>query len=316
MLAKSHTMLTKFCFITCRKMLTICRTVLYSCRFQNGKSIYHKYLCQLSAKLDNDKTNKSFKVTSKDNFLQGKDAQLHSIYRHFKSTEKDLGLIKDMGSLHKSPAPPLLLGVSGLIPFVTPPLIMYTQGVTCPELLDLQLYYGAVILSFLGGVRWGMAATPGSPIPGNWAHYSWSVVPSLIAWGSLIAPGTSPGLATVIFGIGITCYKDLSQTGYPSWFKGLRMLLTFVAILSMSSSLVITYMFETKKPLSEAILTSKTQLQEQINALRMIVEENKTASTEIKEEANAENTTDKLDKSANTEVEESAVNNKAGKATE
>ena len=134
-----------------------------------------------------------------------------TINRHFGTTMKDLGAINDIGSLYKSPAAPLLLGTAGLIPFVTPPLIMYAQEISCPELIDVQLYYGAVILSFLGGVRWGMAATPGSPIPGTWGQYSWSVTPSLIEWAGLMKPSTPTASIAKISILVIPSYKYLQQ---------------------------------------------------------------------------------------------------------
>ena len=56
--------------------------------------------------------------------------------------------------------------------------------------------YGAVILSFLGGVRWGMAVD-GSKFPPSsaWYHYTWSVTPSLMAWAALCLPSIS-GMVT------------------------------------------------------------------------------------------------------------------------
>ena len=51
-----------------------------------------------------------------------------------------------------------------------------------------QLAYGASILSFLGGVRWGMLVNPGAPIAGSWLQYSYAVAPSLVAWSALLMP--------------------------------------------------------------------------------------------------------------------------------
>ena len=129
---------------------------------------------------------------------------------------------------------------------------MYSQAMFCPELAEFQLYYGAVILSFLGGVRWGMAATSYG-IPHTWAQYSWSVTPSLIAWVALMLPGCTYGYLSLIIGHGITFYKDMNESGYPSWFKGLRFFLTFFALLSLISGLVCAYAFANKKTLGEAI---------------------------------------------------------------
>ena len=54
-----------------------------------------------------------------------------------------------------SPPAALFYGISGLIPFLSIPAYMLGTGVFIPELAYSQLAYGAVILSFLGGARWG-----------------------------------------------------------------------------------------------------------------------------------------------------------------
>lgn len=202
-----------------------------------------------------------------------------AIHRNFCSTVKALGSIKDKGSSYQISAPQLGLGASGVIPFVIPPLIMYTQGMTCEELVNIQLCYGAVILSFLGGIRWGMATIPGSLIPGSWAQYCWSVIPSLISWAGLMLPGIAPGYLTVISGLGLACYKDVIQTGYSFWFKVLRIFLTLIATLSMTLSLVITYQFTTKKTLLEAMNTTKIQLSEAFKTTKEFVFNHKTKAT-------------------------------------
>ena len=61
-----------------------------------------------------------------------------------------------------SPTPALVLGISGLIPFVAAPLYMHYSGAFLPEIATAQLAYGASILSFLGGVRWGLTLPLGS----------------------------------------------------------------------------------------------------------------------------------------------------------
>ena len=221
--------------------------------------------------------------------IEGANDRKHS-FKYFGSTKNNFGASKDIGSLHQSLAPPLLLGISGLIPFIAPPLMMYSQAITCTELVDAQLAYGAVILSFLGGVRWGMAATPGGPIPGSWSQYCWSVIPSLIAWGGLILPGVTTGYATVIAGLSVTCYKDLAQTGYPAWFRGLRLFLTLVAVVSLGSSLAIIYNFPDKKTLTDTVETSKAQLEIKFNSLMQSEkpEEEQTAISQEGQEEDAD----------------------------
>ena len=62
------------------------------------------------------------------------------------------------------------------------------QGVFCDGCATGQVAYGAVILSFLGGVRWGMVVIPAGPVTPNWANYLYSVTPPLIAWSALLMP--------------------------------------------------------------------------------------------------------------------------------
>ena len=150
---------------------------------------------------------------------------------------KALTVWEDLRELKRSPVPALTLGLAGLIPFAAAPTLMAQQGVFMPEIAHAQLAYGATILSFLGGVRWGFLVPPEGEITPTWLQYSWSVTPSLIAWVGLLMP-TTPGLVTCMGGLGVAGYLDLIQYGYPSWFKGLRFVLTTVALLSLWSTLM------------------------------------------------------------------------------
>jgi hypothetical protein len=79
-----------------------------------------------------------------------------------------------------------LLGLAGLIPFAA---ASATRAAGPPELagpaLLALLAYAAVILSFLGGVRWGAELSAERPSP---AVIALSVLPSLAAWTLLVAP--------------------------------------------------------------------------------------------------------------------------------
>ena len=283
-------------------MLNITRSIVSCSRLPSSHWIHREYFCALSIKLNNEQFPKKSFTETKSELLLGKHFIPHDYLRLYRTSQITQNAINNATSPHKTSAAPWVLGASGLIPFVTPPILMFTQGVTCPELLNYQLYYGAVILSFLGGVRWGMAVIPGSPIPGNWSQYSWSVVPSLLAWGGLMLPGVYPGLSSIILGIGITCFNDLKQTGYPSWFKGLRILLTVVAMLSMSSSLIIMYNYKNEKPLPEVILTTKKQIEDLISMLKTSVEEKRTPEIKTEEAISV-----KLDDTSKIESEDTLV---------
>lgn len=163
---------------------------------------------------------------------------------------RELDLLRyDMKDLWKSPKPALSLGFAGLIPFVTPTLFMAVTESYCPELAYAQLAYGATIISFLGGARWGFALPESSPAKPDWMNLANSVVPALLAWVTmLMSDSLVPAVVTVIMGLGISLHYDLSLLPtYPSWFKALRSILTTVAFFSLVGTLIINGMYPEKK---------------------------------------------------------------------
>lgn len=137
------------------------------------------------------------------------------------------------------PRTPLLLGLAGLIPF-------YWGAVTViwPEIGSwgiqtvgnrfvgpyVQLFYGAVILSFMSGVLWGFATKSDHP-----SGYILSVIPALWAF---FMTGGGPTTAALNLCVGFAAlllldwhFWRLGQT--PSWWMSLRALLTGLVILSL-----------------------------------------------------------------------------------
>jgi len=158
-------------------------------------------------------------------------------------------IASSLKSLTQSPAPPLALGLAGVIPFCAAPAYMINNGLFCPLLANYHMAYGAVILSFLGGVRWGMAVEGRSILP-TWYHFTWSVTPSLIGWSALCMPSVTAGYLTLVGGLGSACYLDLVEAGYPQWFKGLRIVLTTVAITSLLTGLACKFILSQEKSAS------------------------------------------------------------------
>lgn len=158
-----------------------------------------------------------------------------------------------MKDLPKSPKPALYLGFSGLLPFVCPTLFMAMTENYIPELAYAQVAYGAAILSFLGGARWGFALPPGSPAKPDWINLANSVVPSLLAWAAMLMSDTIVSATTmVIMGLGVALHYDLSLLPtYPSWFKALRAVLTVVAAVSLTGTLLVYGIYPEKKLFSE-----------------------------------------------------------------
>lgn len=158
-----------------------------------------------------------------------------------------------MKDLWRSPKPAVYLGFAGLIPFVSPTLLMAMTESYLPELAYAQLAYAASIVSFLGGARWGFALPESSLAKPDWINLTNSVVPSLIACVTmLMSDNIIPAVTMVIMGLGISLHYDLSLLPtYPSWFKALRTILTVVAFFSLIGTLAINSIYPEKKMFSD-----------------------------------------------------------------
>ncbi|KAM9130157.1 transmembrane protein 69-like [Pangshura tecta] len=164
--------------------------------------------------------------------------------------EPQLGLLRhDMKSLKDSPKPASYLGLAGLIPLVSVPLIMAIQQTYDPGLAFAQTTYGATIVSFLGGVRWGFALPEKSPAPPDWMNLGSSIAPPLLAWYAILfREDLTQAVVMVIIGFGVALHYDLAfLPTYPSWFKGLRVLLTVVAVLSLVATMALMGVFPEKQ---------------------------------------------------------------------
>ncbi|NXN26586.1 TMM69 protein, partial [Nycticryphes semicollaris] len=148
---------------------------------------------------------------------------------------KDSGILqRSMKLLKDSPKPALYLSLAGLIPFVSVPLAMATQGTYYPELAFAQIMYGAVTVSFLGGMRWGFALPEDSPAKPDWLNLANSTVPPLLAWQALLFKDNTHGAVMLVMALGIALHYDVSLLPtYPRWFKVLRVVGTVVMVLSL-----------------------------------------------------------------------------------
>ena len=136
------------------------------------------------------------------------------------------------------PGTALWLGVAGLIPFVAGAGLIVLAGPVNPETAAHALIaYGAVILSFLGGIHWGVALTRGRTggARGQTPWYLFSVVPSLVAWCALLfAPVTGLIVLAVSFlAMAIVDTVATRTEQVPGWYLKLRYRLSIVVIVSL-----------------------------------------------------------------------------------
>ena len=124
------------------------------------------------------------------------------------------------------------LGYAGLVPFVLLTALMWLVSTELLPFVSIALGgYAAVIVSFLGGVHWGIGFMKGEAAPRF--HFIWGVVPSLLAWLALMMPvyAALPLLGLVL----VACYavdrKTYPPAGLSQWLP-MRLRLTVVATLS------------------------------------------------------------------------------------
>ncbi|MBE7219690.1 MAG: DUF3429 domain-containing protein [Caulobacteraceae bacterium] len=126
------------------------------------------------------------------------------------------------------PRAPLALGLAGLIPFWGLALALLVHGAfgLDPAVIDLALAtYAAIIVSFLGGIRWGLATRADDTAA---APYALSVVPSLVAWAALAAhePWRLAILGLVALALGPLDLGLVRSGAAPAWFGRLRLILS------------------------------------------------------------------------------------------
>jgi hypothetical protein len=145
---------------------------------------------------------------------------------------------------HRTPIPktPLWLGTGGLIPFIMLAGATWAMPEAyTPTLLFWLTSYAAVILSFVGAVHWGISLLhPDMSEQDQSVFMTWSAVPALVGWVSLLMP-VKTGLLLLIatFIIQYAADRQLAQRFRVSyWYLRLRTGLTTVAVLCLALALV------------------------------------------------------------------------------
>lgn len=136
------------------------------------------------------------------------------------------------------PPAALMLGAAGIIPFLAC-TIGLLAGLTLPllgggaRLTQALVVYGVAILSFLGGVRWGIAI--GYEDAGKARRdYIIAVVPALVGWfAALLSPTAALWTLCVAFILlAILDYGLYCREVAPEWYGRLRLWLSAaVAVL-------------------------------------------------------------------------------------
>ena len=99
--------------------------------------------------------------------------------------------------------------------------------------------YGAVILSFLGGIQWGLAVASADRSDA-WRRYGFSVLPAFVAFAGWWLGGRT-GLIVLATGLAVWGVYELWSSGLgesPRWYGQLRLALTAVAVGALVAAAV------------------------------------------------------------------------------
>lgn len=147
------------------------------------------------------------------------------------------------------PLPALLLSLLGLAPFIGCGLESLASN-AAGGWLAAFIGYAALVLTFAGGVHWGLVLRePQPPLTG--ARIGLAVVPLLLAWLALVAASTVRewlGLAILIVGYILTIaaeHQGGRQGLLPPRYLWLRWIFTVVAVAMLTTVLTLRLLGQT-----------------------------------------------------------------------
>ncbi|KAF2137647.1 uncharacterized protein K452DRAFT_100326 [Aplosporella prunicola CBS 121167] len=177
-----------------------------------------------------------------------------------KGIRQDVGTIKDTFALNNVPRQAYVLGLSGVLPylgtslstvycsweinhaaangvgqFMSPETAEYLLHVLEP----LQVGYGAVIISFLGAIHWGLEWAGYGGYQG-YKRYAIGVAAPAVAWPTILLP-VEYALISQFLAFNFLYYADTRATrrGWtPPWYGVYRFVLTFIVGASIVVSLI------------------------------------------------------------------------------
>lgn len=130
-----------------------------------------------------------------------------------------------------------LSALAGLLPFLAGLLITFAPGLSPldPVIFERALIgYGAMILAFLGGVRWGLRLQQGS---GPDLPFIFGILGSIVGFFTLLMPY---GLALFVLVIGFAMQGawDIFSSAVPGFYARLRALMTTLVCLILIGILI------------------------------------------------------------------------------
>lgn len=135
------------------------------------------------------------------------------------------------------PAETIIIFLLSTIPMDIVIFYMEVTAIYSESLAYSQVAYMACILSFLGGIRWGLTLSDNPPIKPNWINLSYSVTLPLIAWSAMLMPINSAIRTLITAHLG-TLITDLLLMGHPKWYLILKVFISAYIAVSLFEILV------------------------------------------------------------------------------
>jgi len=145
-----------------------------------------------------------------------------------------------------SPRGAQILGYGGLVPFAGTGVLAWISWPTemAQTALQAQLVYAAIVLSFIGGIRWGIAMSKRghfirrSP-DGLGTEFALAALPAAMGWMILFAPHE---VALIVFALffaaqAVSDHRAVKTEDAPPWYGALRVRLTIFVELAFTASL-------------------------------------------------------------------------------
>ncbi len=148
-----------------------------------------------------------------------------------------------MNAMHFAPGLALILSLAGTLPFIAgAATLWFGPAAYAAPALHAIITYAAVILSFLGGIQWGIGVSVSETAPKSaQSLFLLSVVPSLLSWAMLFIDTSAARLIVSIFLFGFVWLIDgllHLQKLIPNWFFRLRSIITPIVIASLTAVLI------------------------------------------------------------------------------
>jgi len=124
------------------------------------------------------------------------------------------------------------LGYSGALPFVVLAILLWLIDEELHPFVSIALAsYGAVIVSFLGGIHWGIAFIKNTAH--QKLHLIWGIGLSLLAWLAVLMPAFSglPFLGFLLITAYLVDRKFYPHAGIKHWLT-LRFRLTIISSIA------------------------------------------------------------------------------------